>query len=161
MAGRTVRISSSAKGAAETGEFDCYVSLPASGGKVPAIVVASAVHGVDKDICDLAEEFASHGFIAAAPDLFWRGLPGPIPGATHARASARSRESKKSRQTKRTWRTPSPTCARCRNLMAALPPRGFATAARSQSSGRSGSAMLRAFRATALAWKPTSTNLRA
>ncbi len=89
MAGRTVKIRSSAKGAAETGEFDCYVSLPASGGKVPAIAVASAVHGVDKDICDLADEFASHGFIAAAPDLFWRWLPGPIPGGD-TRAGERS-----------------------------------------------------------------------
>ena len=26
----------------------------------------------------LAEEFAGHGFIAAAPDLFWRTVPGPL-----------------------------------------------------------------------------------
>jgi carboxymethylenebutenolidase len=85
MAGRTVKIPSSA----DKGEFDCYVSLPASAEKVPAIVIASAVHGVDKDICDLADEFASHGFIATAPDLFWRWLPGPIAGGD-ARAGERA-----------------------------------------------------------------------
>jgi carboxymethylenebutenolidase len=37
------------------------------------------VHGVDKDVRDLADEFASHGYIAAAPDLFWRSVPGPLP----------------------------------------------------------------------------------
>src|SRR4029078_575305 len=43
-------------------------------------VLAAAVHGVDKDIRDLADEFASHGYIAAAPDLFWRALPAPLAG---------------------------------------------------------------------------------
>ena len=50
---------------------------PRRDGKVPAIVLASAVHGVDKDIRDLADEFASHGYIAAAPDLFWRSRARP------------------------------------------------------------------------------------
>jgi carboxymethylenebutenolidase len=61
------------------GEFDCYLAKPTSDGKVPAIVLASAVHGVDKDVRELADEFASHGYIAAAPDLFWRSVPGPLP----------------------------------------------------------------------------------
>ena len=60
------------------GEFDCYLVTPETGGKVPAIVLASAVHGVDKDIRLLADEFAGHGYIAAAPDLFWRSIPGPL-----------------------------------------------------------------------------------
>ena len=63
----------------EGGEFDCYVATPDAAGKVPAIVLASAVHGVDKDIRAIADEFASHGYIAAAPDLFWRSVPGPLP----------------------------------------------------------------------------------
>ena len=52
--------------------------MPQAPGPVPAVVLASAVHGVDKDLRDLADEFASHGFIAAAPDLFWRTIPGPL-----------------------------------------------------------------------------------
>ena len=35
-------------------------------------MLASTVRGVDADIRDIADEFAAHGFIAAAPDLFWR-----------------------------------------------------------------------------------------
>ena len=62
----------------EGGEVDCYLVTPEGGGKVPAIVLASAVHGVDTDIRDMADEFASHGYIAAAPDLFWRSIPGPL-----------------------------------------------------------------------------------
>jgi carboxymethylenebutenolidase len=76
MPGKTIKIRSS-----EGGEFDCYLSLPAGTGPVPAVVLASAVHGVDADIVALAEEFVGHGFIAAAPDLFWRTVPGPL---THA-----------------------------------------------------------------------------
>src|SRR3990170_5257563 len=59
-------------------EFDCYLAIPEASGKVPAIVLASAVHGVDRDIRALADEFASHGYLAAAPDLFWRSIPGPL-----------------------------------------------------------------------------------
>jgi carboxymethylenebutenolidase len=72
-AGRTVKIDSSAGGA-----FDCYLAAPKSDGAVPAIVLASAVHGVDADICAMADEFAANGFLAAAPDLFWRSIPGPL-----------------------------------------------------------------------------------
>lgn len=73
MPGRNFRIHAS-----EGGEFDCYVVSPSARGKVPAVVLASAVHGVDADIRALADEFASQGFIAAAPDLFWRSVPGPL-----------------------------------------------------------------------------------
>ena len=59
-------------------EFDCYVVTPDAPGKVPAIVLASAVHGVDADIRATADEFAAAGYIAAAPDLFWRSVPGPL-----------------------------------------------------------------------------------
>jgi len=54
------------------------VVTPDVAGKVPAIVLASAVHGVDKDIRAIADEFAANGYIAAAPDLFWRSIPGPL-----------------------------------------------------------------------------------
>jgi len=60
------------------GEFDCYLVTPDVTGKVPAMVLASAVHGVDKDIRAIANELAAHGYIAAAPDLFWRTIPGPL-----------------------------------------------------------------------------------
>jgi carboxymethylenebutenolidase len=74
MAGKDVKFHSS-----EGGEFDCYLALPRTRGKVPAVVLASAVHGVNADLRAIADEFASHGYIAAAPDLFWRTIPGPLP----------------------------------------------------------------------------------
>lgn len=73
--GSDIRIKSSSGG----GEFDCYVALPAGHAKTPAVVLASAVHGVNADIRGIADEFAANGYIAAAPDLFWRTLPGPLP----------------------------------------------------------------------------------
>jgi carboxymethylenebutenolidase len=71
------------------GEFDCYLVTPNGGGKVPAMVLASAVHGVDQDIRAIADEFASHGYVAAAPDLFWRTVPGPL-GRDDNRTKTRS-----------------------------------------------------------------------
>lgn len=74
MSGKHIKIHASGGS-----EFDCYLALPAGTTKVPAIVLASAVHGVDADIRGIADAFAAQGYIAAAPDLFWRTIPGPIP----------------------------------------------------------------------------------
>jgi carboxymethylenebutenolidase len=60
------------------GQFDCYLVLPDGEARVPAVVLASAVHGVDQDVRGIADEFAAKGYIAAAPDLFWRSIPGPL-----------------------------------------------------------------------------------
>lgn len=69
-----IKIRSSVEGK----DFDCYVVTPTGDDKAPAVVLASAVHGVDGDIRAIADEFAVRGFIAAAPDLFWRTVPGPL-----------------------------------------------------------------------------------
>src|SRR4030095_4799931 len=59
-------------------DFDCYLNVPKTGSRVPAVVLACAVHGVEADIVAIADEFAAHDVIAAAPDLFWRTVPGPV-----------------------------------------------------------------------------------
>src|SRR5262249_22346732 len=64
--------------AREVVEFDCYLNVPNTGSQVPAVVLACAVHGVDADIVAIADAFAAHDVIAAAPDLFWRTVPGPL-----------------------------------------------------------------------------------
>jgi len=74
MPGKTIQIRSSTGSA-----FDCYLATPVTGGKVPAIVLACAIVGVDQDLRDIADELAARGYIAAAPDLFWRSVPGPLP----------------------------------------------------------------------------------
>lgn len=74
MPSSTIKVRSS-----QGGEFDCYLALPAESEPVPAMVLACAIHGVDADLRQIADEISSHGFIAAAPDLFWRSIPGPLP----------------------------------------------------------------------------------
>jgi carboxymethylenebutenolidase len=59
-------------------EFDCYLVLPEVQQPVPAVVLASSIHGVDNDLRAIADELASRGVIAAAPDLFWRTVGGPL-----------------------------------------------------------------------------------
>lgn len=87
MSGGGVRISSSGGG-----HFDCYVSQTAVNERVPAVVLASSILGVDDDIRAMADEFAGQGYIAAAPDLFWRFNPGPLPrGAAIAAERAQPR----------------------------------------------------------------------
>jgi carboxymethylenebutenolidase len=73
MLGKTIKIPSR-----DGSEFDCYLAMADGGGPAPGVVLASAVHGVDADIMAIADELAAGGFIAAAPDLFWRTIPGPL-----------------------------------------------------------------------------------
>jgi len=74
MTGKTSKVRSSGGG-----QFDCYFAVPAGDAQVPAIVLASAIHGVDADVRGIADAFAKEGYLAAAPDLFWRTeTPGPI-----------------------------------------------------------------------------------
>src|SRR5580658_6407702 len=55
--------------------FRAYISRPA---KLPApvVVVLQELFGVNADIRATCDELAAQGFIAIAPDLFWRQEPG-------------------------------------------------------------------------------------
>ena len=57
------------------GTFGAYIArpevLPA-----PAVVVLQELFGVNADIREKCNELAEQGFIAVAPDLFWRQEPG-------------------------------------------------------------------------------------
>jgi carboxymethylenebutenolidase len=57
------------------GTFHAYISRPA---KLPAptVVVLQELFGVNADIRATCDELAAQGFIAIAPDLFWRQEPG-------------------------------------------------------------------------------------
>ena len=57
------------------GEFDAYMALPASG-YGPGIVVLQEIFGVNEYMRTVCEWYASHGFVAICPDLFWRQEPG-------------------------------------------------------------------------------------
>jgi carboxymethylenebutenolidase len=53
------------------GSFDAYRAMP-SQLPAPAVVVLHELFGVNSDIRQTCDELARHGFIAVAPDLFWR-----------------------------------------------------------------------------------------
>ena len=57
------------------GTFDAYIARP-NASPVPAVVVLHEVFGVNADIRKTCNELAEDGFIAVAPDLFWRQEPG-------------------------------------------------------------------------------------
>jgi carboxymethylenebutenolidase len=57
------------------GTFNAYVSRPAQL-PAPAVVVLQELFGVNADIRATCDELAKQGFIAIAPDLFWRQEPG-------------------------------------------------------------------------------------
>lgn len=74
MSGSGVTIRSS-----EGATFDCYVAMPSVDSRTPAVVLACSIDGVDADLRDIADMFAAEGYLAVAPDLFWRTIPGPLP----------------------------------------------------------------------------------
>ena len=59
-------------------DFNCYLAVPEAEETVPAVVLASAITGVDEDHRRIADEFTSNGYITAVPDLFWRTVPGGL-----------------------------------------------------------------------------------
>ena len=56
------------------GTFRAYISQPA-GLPAPVVVVLQELFGVNADIRATCDELAKQGFIAIAPDLFWRQEP--------------------------------------------------------------------------------------
>jgi carboxymethylenebutenolidase len=58
-----------------SGSFGGYLALPA-GGKGPGIVVVQEIFGVNAGIRQMCDDWAAKGYVAFAPDLFWRIEPG-------------------------------------------------------------------------------------
>jgi len=58
------------------GSFGAYVAAPAGAGPFPAIVVIQEIYGVNVVMRGVADHFASLGYLAVCPDLFWRIEPG-------------------------------------------------------------------------------------
>jgi carboxymethylenebutenolidase len=66
---RTMEIST------DGGSFEAYVATPAKG-RAPAVVILQEIFGVNFHIRAVCDLFAQEGYIAVAPDLFWRIQPG-------------------------------------------------------------------------------------
>jgi carboxymethylenebutenolidase len=57
------------------GTFTGYLALP-PGGRGPGVVVIQEVFGVNTPLRQITDLFAGQGYMALAPDLFWRQQPG-------------------------------------------------------------------------------------
>lgn len=57
------------------GTFSAYIAEPPTT-PAPAILVIQEIFGVNKVMRDLTDGFASRGYLAVCPDLFWRQEPG-------------------------------------------------------------------------------------
>lgn len=58
------------------GSFSCYLARPAAPGVYPVVVILQEIFGVNAGIRSIAQSYAEKGYIAIAPDLFWRSEPG-------------------------------------------------------------------------------------
>src|SRR5271156_5975824 len=63
------------------GTFAAYIARPKTS-PAPAVVVLQELFGVNADIRKTCDELAEQGFLAVAPDLFWRQEPGVDLGVT-------------------------------------------------------------------------------
>src|ERR1700720_2473121 len=59
----------------QDGTFAAYVATPKTS-PAPAVVVLQELFGVNADIREKCDDLAEQGFLAVAPDLFWRQEPG-------------------------------------------------------------------------------------
>ncbi|MGC4028104.1 MAG: dienelactone hydrolase family protein [Steroidobacteraceae bacterium] len=57
--------------ARDGGKFEAYLAVPAKP-RGPVVVVLQEIFGINPNIRAVADSLAARGFIAIAPDLFWR-----------------------------------------------------------------------------------------
>jgi carboxymethylenebutenolidase len=61
------------------GTFAAYIARPKTS-PASAVIVLQELFGVNADIRKHCDELAEQGFLAVAPDLFWRQEPGVCEG---------------------------------------------------------------------------------
>jgi carboxymethylenebutenolidase len=57
---------------AADGKFDAYVAEPDGAGPWPGVVVLQEIFGINPVVRDICDGLANAGYLAVAPDLFWR-----------------------------------------------------------------------------------------
>jgi len=60
------------------GEMKCHQASPRGAGKFPAVVVIMEAFGLNDHIKDVTERIAAEGYIAIAPDLYYREAPNVV-----------------------------------------------------------------------------------
>lgn len=59
---------------ADGGSFQGYLALPKTG-TGPAVIILQEIFGVNAHIRSVADQYAADGYVALAPDVFWRTQP--------------------------------------------------------------------------------------
>jgi carboxymethylenebutenolidase len=62
--------------AADGGRFGAYLAEPTGTGKAPGMLVIQEIFGINANIRAICDDYAADGYLAIAPDLFWRQEPG-------------------------------------------------------------------------------------
>jgi carboxymethylenebutenolidase len=70
MAGQMVEVTT------QGGRFAAYLAQPKSGAPRGGVVVIQEIFGVNHIVRGIADNLAEQGYVALAPDLFWRIRPG-------------------------------------------------------------------------------------
>src|SRR5262245_4297414 len=55
------------------GAMPAFVARPAGAARLPAVLVIQEAFGLNAHIKDVARRIAAEGYVALAPDLYWRG----------------------------------------------------------------------------------------
>jgi carboxymethylenebutenolidase len=58
------------------GPMPAYVARPSEGGKHPVVIVFQEIFGVNRHIRSVTDRVAAEGYVAVAPEVFWRKAPG-------------------------------------------------------------------------------------
>jgi carboxymethylenebutenolidase len=56
--------------------FSAYLAEPKGTGKAPGMIVIQEIFGINANIRAICDDYAAQGYVAIAPDLFWRQTPG-------------------------------------------------------------------------------------
>ena len=67
-------------------KMPCHLARPASGGPYPGLVVVQEAFGLNENIKDITNRFAAEGFVAIAPNLFFRYPDNVVPYSELPRA---------------------------------------------------------------------------
>jgi carboxymethylenebutenolidase len=78
--------------AADGGQFSAYLAEPEGTAKAPGMIVIQEIFGVNANVRAICDDYARDGYLAIAPDLFWRQEPGVQLDSTTKEGWARAME---------------------------------------------------------------------
>jgi carboxymethylenebutenolidase len=62
--------------AEDGGTFSAYLAEPTGTAKAPGMIVIQEIFGINGNVRAICDDYAAQGYVAIAPDLFWRQEPG-------------------------------------------------------------------------------------